>query len=385
MILYLCAGSLKRKKINKMRIFINENFYDVTKEFVGIHIDIMNHIDKKYGIKKLMNDFADSYKKISEQSDNPTSQLKELKDKFLLDFTKAFSNIKVSSFDVMIDAYGDIDSVKQQYPFTWKMLMEKWNNKHGHGTHNEMGFFILFKYGTEDYASWSDYYRVIKYYFSIDVVDRIINSLSYGYYYESLSFSFQSTIIHELRHAYDSFQSNYKYASDKKSEKYYDKLISLEIKKPDDSTYKILEKELKEIYYTLPHEYWARLAEYVQNNEYILSAEYFKHILNNAMNDENLKLKEIPKKDQRKIINKLRSINIKIFNNELLEKLNNINSPDGFFSDYYNMSIVYSFDEIYKDLVDKFYNFKYFNKEQMDFLRKSYLDFKKKYKQQKNI
>lgn len=135
----------------------------------------------------------------------------------------------------------------------------------------------------------------------------------------------------------------------------------------------------------MPHEYWARLAQYVTDNEFILSLENFNHVLKNAMNNSYLKLSKIPKKEQRKIINKLRSINIKIFKNELLEKLYNINSPDGFFSDYYNMKDTYPFNEIYEDLKDTFYDFKYFDKEEMDFLRKSFLDFKKKYKQQKNI
>lgn len=87
-----------------MRIFINENFYDVTKEFVRIHIDIMNYIDKKYGISKMMNDFADSYKKITNLSGNHAPEIKELKDKFSADITKAFSHIEEYSFVIMMDS-----------------------------------------------------------------------------------------------------------------------------------------------------------------------------------------------------------------------------------------------------------------------------------------
>ena len=252
-----------------MRIFINENFYDVTKEFVGIHTDIMNFIDKKYGIKKMMNDFADSYKKLTKLLDNSAPEIKELKDEFSADITKAFSHIEENTYDIMMDIYGDIDSVKQQYPFTWKMLMEKWNNKHGHGKHYEMGFTIIYTHETDgNEGSWSDYFKTLKIYFDVDFVDHIINSLSVGNYYESLSYSFKNTVVHELRHTYDSFQSNYKYSSDKRSENYYDKMVLLKIKNYDDDTYKIIKKELNEIYYTLPHEYWARLAEYIINNEF---------------------------------------------------------------------------------------------------------------------
>jgi hypothetical protein len=73
---------------------------------------------------------------------------------------------------------------------------------------------------------------------------------------KALTAGLKDTIVHELQHAYDDFISNGKYASDKRSKKYY-----------ANNTYNSFDPESKmsdkqyEQYLNLPHEYWARFSE----------------------------------------------------------------------------------------------------------------------------
>ena len=72
--------------------------------------------------------------------------------------------------------------------------------------------------------------------------------------------AFRSTLMHEIRHAYDDFISKSNYANDKKSLKYYKN-------KTDDPTapnYTMSPEEHK-IYLTLPHEYWARFTQTIHD------------------------------------------------------------------------------------------------------------------------
>lgn len=62
-------------------------------------------------------------------------------------------------------------------------------------------------------------------------------------------------LIHELQHAYDAFRSKNKYGTDKRSKKYYSGLTS--------PVHDLSDKDMHELYLTLPHEYWARFTENV--------------------------------------------------------------------------------------------------------------------------
>lgn len=76
----------------------------------------------------------------------------------------------------------------------------------------------------------------------------------------SLGVAYRNDIIHELQHAFDFFKSDGKYTNDKLSKSYYQKY------KPDhyDLNYEKTPEEYL-AYLNLPHEYWARLSEYVNS------------------------------------------------------------------------------------------------------------------------
>lgn len=71
-----------------------------------------------------------------------------------------------------------------------------------------------------------------------------------------LRVAFKSTLVHELRHAYDDFISNSKFITDKKSKKYYEKY-------GDNGENEKMSPEQRQIYLTLPHEYWVRFTQAV--------------------------------------------------------------------------------------------------------------------------
>lgn len=78
----------------------------------------------------------------------------------------------------------------------------------------------------------------------------------------SIGVAFRSIIIHELQHAYDSYRSKNKYTTDRVSKKYYDKKRTLNV------PFREMSQDMKNIYLILPHEYWARFSETV-NDIYI--------------------------------------------------------------------------------------------------------------------
>ena len=73
----------------------------------------------------------------------------------------------------------------------------------------------------------------------------------------TLGSEIRSILIHELQHAYDDFRSNGNYAHDKKSNNYY-KNLSYKPLSPD----AVMDDKTRQIYLTLPHEYWARFSEF---------------------------------------------------------------------------------------------------------------------------
>jgi hypothetical protein len=78
-----------------------------------------------------------------------------------------------------------------------------------------------------------------------------------------LGVSYRNDILHELQHAYDDYRSDNKYRTDKESIKYY-KDVKSGIYKEDS---KMTPEEFK-IYSSLPHEYWARFSESLNDLHY---------------------------------------------------------------------------------------------------------------------
>lgn len=103
--------------------------------------------------------------------------------------------------------------------------------------------------------------------------------------------TFTSSLLHELRHHYDSYISKGKYDSDKKSIKYYDNR----------------EKGVEnlDLYYRLPHEYWARLTQFIADYKSYFYGRKFNDILFYLKNDEHFNFGKLTEKDKKKIINTL--------------------------------------------------------------------------------
>lgn len=123
---------------------------------------------------------------------------------------------------------------------------------------------------------------------SIDAEDakRMLNSI--------LGTLFRSTLVHELQHAYDHFRSNGKYANDKKSKKYYK---NYNVLNDDMSHKKFLE------YVKLPHEYWARFAQFISDRYYF--KEDFKTLLLHFKESSRIKYYLLPDKDKKILIKAL--------------------------------------------------------------------------------
>lgn len=73
---------------------------------------------------------------------------------------------------------------------------------------------------------------------------------------QAFSRLYGKNLLHELQHAYDAFRSKNLYAKDKRSKKYYKKL-----KNPQSNS--LSDKEMDNLYLSLPHEYWARFSEFI--------------------------------------------------------------------------------------------------------------------------
>ena len=114
--------------------------------------------------------------------------------------------------------------------------------------------------------------------YSMSIVDRdpddntISRDDAYRIIRTAIGVAFRSTLMHEIRHAYDDFISKNNYATDKKSLDYYKN-------KPDDPrkpNFSISPEEYK-IYLTLPHEYWARFTQVIHD---INKSKQFKEFFN---------------------------------------------------------------------------------------------------------
>lgn len=80
-----------------------------------------------------------------------------------------------------------------------------------------------------------------------------------------MSRCFRSTLMHELQHAFDDWVSGGNYNSDNKSKKYYDRRQE---RNADNSGEK-MSKDERNIYLTLPHEYWARFTQAASQAGYL--------------------------------------------------------------------------------------------------------------------
>lgn len=100
----------------------------------------------------------------------------------------------------------------------------------------------------------------------------------------------KSTLIHELQHAFDDYKSNGKYDTDKQSKSYYKKQKELEDlkyknkNKPKELINILIDDDAEATteYLKLPHEYWARLTQYISDK----NIDFFKNnTIHNVVND----------------------------------------------------------------------------------------------------
>jgi len=113
---------------------------------------------------------------------------------------------------------------------------------------------------------------------------------------------YRPSILHELQHAYDYFRSNHKDASDSRSIKYY---------KEKEKNPLFHQTEIgKQLYYSLPHEYWARFSSFV--SELDLSDYNTFNDLSAYFKDKFEGYKFLREKDKKRLIGAL----YKVFSNK---------------------------------------------------------------------
>lgn len=69
----------------------------------------------------------------------------------------------------------------------------------------------------------------------------------------------KSALVHEIQHAYDDYRSGGKYSINKRTERYINKYGS--------GNYDDTSDERMKAYLNLPQEYWARLSQFISNND----------------------------------------------------------------------------------------------------------------------
>jgi len=141
---------------------------------------------------------------------------------------------------------------------------------------------------------YGDYFKdILKYQIGL-YGDKEINSSEAKWTFKiALGATFRSTLIHELQHAYDDYRSSGKYASDKKSKKYYSGRNS-SIEKSDEE-YKI--------YLTLPHEYWARFSQTVL--DIFKEGIEFQELYDNFKRSSIMQFENLADSDKRRLIKAL--------------------------------------------------------------------------------
>lgn len=383
-----------------MRIFINESFAGVAFEAKKFYSLIPDYIYEKYNFESLLTKFSE---KILDEYKKPTVSFSTIEDMFieLNGSISVFNNIVVNTENMLLTKYS-YKKVLQEFPLSHKMLLSLWPmNK------NFNGFNIEFKdenSSYDSYGSWSHedllLFTLIKKnfieYFYIRITneygDRNLKNIFKDFFKVSTD-----TFVHEYRHAYDEFTSNGKYRSDKKALRYLSliDIYNLAILKPHPEKYedvlkhKIeiekIKKKINDLYYILPLEYWARLTSFIHTKQaFFIDNEDFNLLLEKAYFDGYLKLYELPKKDVKKVINKLKNIHLKILTDKYLGYLNSDKHIGRFFRSYLVQGVgKYPVNQIYSEYKKLLGNFKYFNQEQKAYARKLFVDgFMKIYKNQ---
>lgn len=128
------------------------------------------------------------------------------------------------------------------------------------GSYNSSIQLIKINYPHKKYINAMHTYKVINFDNTVtdEVIDNPVERMK-----KIMHSSLKDTIIHELQHAYDSYRSNDKYGTDKKSKEYYS--ARKKERSNDNDTPSLSPTEIRNIYLNLPHEYWARFSQTVYN------------------------------------------------------------------------------------------------------------------------
>lgn len=96
----------------------------------------------------------------------------------------------------------------------------------------------------------------------LDILIKSDQNLDEEWFVNVVGYAFnnyiRTSLIHEIQHAIDDYRSNSMYHSDKKSNAFYSR------RKYDDE----YTRELHDLYLQLPHEYWARFAQYINSADF---------------------------------------------------------------------------------------------------------------------
>lgn len=109
----------------------------------------------------------------------------------------------------------------------------------------------------------------------------------------AIGVAFRSTLIHELQHAYDDYRSRGRYTSDKKSKNYYSGRNRIENMTDEDW----------KIYFSLPHEYWARFSQTV--SDVFRDGMDFEQLYDKFKNSSIMRFEYLDEPDKRRLIKAL--------------------------------------------------------------------------------
>lgn len=353
-----------------MRVYINENFYDTSKEISEFCNDFLDYIISESkisfeNIKKIESDAAAFIDSLDEsQSDDVLYNY--INDKI----NDIFKAIHVVSGKLVIAKYGSKKNVIKKFPTIHNLLLSH--------------LYILLRYDPynkqKEYGTFNSAINVLSLFLKVDIASIMsMRDIDYDIYYYNVLNSIRRTFIHEMRHAYDNMQSKGFFISDKSSEKYYDYKFEKE-------TFGIFNREMEELYYILPHEYWARFASFVGLKQHYLSIEKdFDKIYNMLKRDDNVQFYKLPDDSKRKIINKLYAINQKGLRLTYLKKYKEI--MDSYHVTYIDQDTNLKslpIKEIYADLKKKLDNFKYFNKQDIEKIKDDIISLRWFFEKKKN-
>lgn len=347
-----------------MRVYINENFYDASKEISEFCNDFLDYIISESNIS------FENIKKI--ESDAAAFIDGFMAKNFISErINELFKEVHVPTGNLVIEKYESRKNVTKKFPTIHNLLLSN--------------LYILLKYDPQSRQKLNGEYNpsinVITIFLKSDITLKIYYSkdkFAYDTYHYILN-SIRQTFIHEMRHAYDKMQSNNYFRSDKISKKYYTYQIQKE-------NFGIFYREMEELYYILPHEYWARFASFVGlNQDYLSTEKDFDMIYYLLKVDDNMQFYGLPNDSKRKIINKLYAINQKGLRLTYLQKYKEI--MDSYHVTYIDQDINLKslpIKEIYADLKKKLDNFKYFNKQDIEKIKDDVISLRWFFEKKKN-